>query len=67
MLIASSLTNVATAMNERITESLVRDKLDELGYYSSEETIIEEQKSQIAEVINLLKTAGKRDRERRRP
>lgn len=47
-------------MNERITENLVRDMLDELGYYSSEETIIEEQKSQIAEVSKLLKNGGKR-------
>ncbi len=47
-------------MNERITENLVRDMLDGLGYYSSEETIIEEQKSQIAEVSKLLKTGGKR-------
>jgi hypothetical protein len=60
MLIASSPTNTATTMNERITENLVRDILDELGYYSSEETIIEEQKSQIAEVSRLLKTGGKR-------
>ena len=46
-------------MNERITENLVRDALHALGYYSAEETIIEEQKSQIAEVARLLKTGSK--------
>ena len=45
--------------NERITENLVRDILRELGYYDNEDTLIEEQKSQIVEVKKLLKGASK--------
>lgn len=46
--------------NERITENFVRDKLRDLGYYKADNGIvIEEQKSQIKRVQNLLKTASK--------
>ena len=46
--------------NERITENLIREKLRALGHGSpSGDTIIEEQKSQIAEVTKLLKNASK--------
>lgn len=46
--------------NERITENLIRDILCDLKYVTSEtDTIVEEQKSQITEVIKLLKTASK--------
>lgn len=46
--------------NERITENLVRDSLRALGYGSAEsDTVVEEQKSQIAEVAKLLKGASK--------
>lgn len=46
--------------NERITENLVRDTLRVLGYGTvSNETIVEEQKSQIAEVNKMLRGASK--------
>jgi hypothetical protein len=46
--------------NERITENLVRDILRDLKYGSPDsDTVVEEQKSQIAEVIKLLKGASK--------
>jgi hypothetical protein len=45
--------------NERITENLVRSFLRELKYYDDEDTLIEEQKSQIEEVKKLLKGASK--------
>lgn len=46
--------------NERITENLVRDALRSLGYGTvGNETIVEEQKSQIAEVNKLLRGASK--------
>ena len=46
--------------NERITENLVRDTLRDLGYgVVGSETIVEEQKSQIAEVNKLLRGASK--------
>lgn len=45
--------------NERITENLVRDILRDLNYYENEETVVEEQKSQIEEVKKLLKGASK--------
>jgi type I restriction enzyme M protein len=45
--------------NERITENLVRDILRDLKYYEQEETVVEEQKSQIEEVKKLLKGASK--------
>jgi type I restriction enzyme M protein len=46
-------------MNERITENLVRDSLRSLDYFSQEEIIVEEQKSQNTKIQNLLKAAGK--------
>jgi 16S rRNA G966 N2-methylase RsmD len=49
-------------MNERITEDLVRNILRELKYYSSNDIIIEEQKSQIVEINKLLKGASKTGR-----
>lgn len=45
--------------NERITENLVRDILRELKYYDNKNTVVEEQKSQIEEIIKLLKGASK--------
>ncbi|HEY3369399.1 MAG TPA: N-6 DNA methylase [Prolixibacteraceae bacterium] len=45
--------------NERITENLVRDILRDLKYYENDDTVIEEQKSQIEEVRKLLKGASK--------
>lgn len=46
--------------NERITENFVREKLRESNYFQADNGIvIEEQKSQIKRVQNLLKTASK--------
>ncbi len=46
--------------NERITETLVRDKLRELNYYDKDNGItIEEQKSEIAKIKQLLSKASK--------
>jgi type I restriction enzyme M protein len=45
--------------NERITENLVRSLLRELKYYDDEDTLIEEQKSQIEGIKKLLKGASK--------
>ncbi|WP_294323562.1 N-6 DNA methylase [uncultured Chryseobacterium sp.] len=46
--------------NERITENIVRDNLRDLDYYNPENGItIEEQKSEIAKVKNLLSKASK--------
>lgn len=46
--------------NERKTEMLVRDKLRDLAYYQADNGItIEEQKSEIAKVKNLLSKASK--------
>lgn len=45
--------------NERITENLVRDIFHKLKYYENKDINIEEQKSQIEEIIKLLKKAGK--------
>lgn len=46
--------------NERITENLVRDSLRILGFGTPDsDVIVEEQKSQIEEVIKLLKGASK--------
>jgi type I restriction enzyme M protein len=48
--------------NERITENLVRDILRGLDYYGNENSVVEEQKSQIEEVKKLLKGASKTGR-----
>jgi type I restriction enzyme M protein len=46
--------------NERVTENLVRDKLRELNYYSSDNDVrVEEQKSEIQAVKKHLKEASK--------
>jgi hypothetical protein len=46
--------------NERITESLVRDKLREMGYYEPDNGVtIEEQKSEVAKVKSLLSKSSK--------
>ncbi|HRP46608.1 MAG TPA: N-6 DNA methylase [Trueperaceae bacterium] len=46
--------------NERITENLVRDQLRELDYYDQDDSIrVEEQKSEIAAIKRLLRTASK--------
>ena len=49
-------------MNERITENITRDILKSLDYYDKKNIFVEEQKSQIEEVVKLLKTAGKAKR-----
>jgi len=50
-------------MTERITENLVRDKLRELGYRDPDNGItIEEQKSEIARVKQLLSKASKNEK-----
>lgn len=47
-------------VNERITENYVRERLRENAYYKADNgVVIEEQKSQIKRVQNLLKTASK--------
>jgi type I restriction enzyme M protein len=47
-------------VNERKTESLVRDELRNLGYYNPAQSVrVEEQKSEIEAVRRLLKTASK--------
>ena len=46
--------------NERITENLVRDEFRRLGYYDdNNDVVVEEQKSQIAAISRLLKSASK--------
>src|SRR4051794_39135968 len=46
--------------NERVTENLVRDRLRQLGYYDSGNTVkVDEQKSGIEAVTRLLKQASK--------
>lgn len=46
--------------NERITENLVRDEFRRLGYYDeNNDVVVEEQKSQIIAIGNLLKGASK--------
>jgi hypothetical protein len=46
--------------NERVTENLVRNLLKDARYYDADNgVVIEEQKSQIKRVQNLLKTASK--------
>lgn len=47
-------------LNERLTESLVRDKFRNLGYYNSEDLSVEEQRSSIPRVDKLLQTASKK-------
>ncbi|MFB3813096.1 MAG: class I SAM-dependent DNA methyltransferase [Terriglobales bacterium] len=50
----------AKYVNERVTENLVRDRLRDLGYKSTENDVnVEEQKSQVAEVAKLLKNGSK--------
>ena len=46
-------------MNERITENIVRDELDRLGYYADDDINIEEQKSQNAIIQKCLRNASK--------
>jgi type I restriction enzyme M protein len=50
---------MAKSKNERITENIVREILRELNYYDMQEVVVEEQKSQIAEIMKLLKGASK--------
>ena len=46
--------------NERITENIVRSEFRRLGYYSeNNDVLVEEQKSQVADVAALLKSASK--------
>lgn len=47
-------------MNERKTENIVRELLRGLGYYSSEDIIVEEQKSDDPKINKLLKLASKK-------
>jgi hypothetical protein len=46
-------------VNERKTETMVREKLRELGYFNDENIIIEEQKSDNEIITNLLSKASK--------
>lgn len=49
-----------SSRSERITENLVRNKLRELGYYEPDNGItVEEQKSEISRIKNLLSKASK--------
>lgn len=50
------------AVNERITENLIRDAFVDLGYRDQPDLALEEQSSRIAEVSRLLKTASKTGR-----
>lgn len=45
--------------NERITENLVRDLLEETGYYNDETVLVEEQRSQRAAIKKMLQGASK--------
>lgn len=47
-------------MNERKTESIVRDLLRKTSYYNSKDILIEEQKSDNPKIDKLLKNASKR-------
>lgn len=48
------------AKNERLTENIVRDELRRLGYYAEDADIqVEEQKTNIAAIKRLLRTASK--------
>jgi len=46
-------------VNERKTETLVRNKIRELGYFNDDNLIIEEQKSDNKIITNLLSKASK--------
>ncbi len=50
---------MTTSKNERITENIVRDILDDLGYRDDENITIEEQKSANARIQKLLQSASK--------
>jgi len=45
--------------NERKTETLTRNQLEDLGYYSDEQILVEEQKSDSQIITDLLKKASK--------
>ncbi|MHA3401517.1 hypothetical protein [Yersinia enterocolitica] len=47
-------------LNERITESLVREQFRELGYFNSNDLAIEEQRSSKPQIDKLLQTASKK-------
>lgn len=47
-------------LNERKTENIVRERLQELGYYGQSDIVVEEQKSDIPRIQKLLKNASKR-------
>lgn len=47
-------------INERITENLIRDKLDFQGYYKNQNILVEEQKSKQARIDKLLQSASKK-------
>ena len=48
-----------THKNERITENLVREKLQKHGYYDAENLVVEELRSEVAAIGKLLKDASK--------
>lgn len=50
---------MATSKNERITENIVRDFLDDLGYRDDENITIEEQKSSTTRIQKCLQNASK--------
>lgn len=54
-------------MNERITETLVRNNLKELGYYDNPALVVEEQISKHPKIKRLLKHASKSGEGRGRP
>jgi len=47
-------------VNERKTESIVRTKLTDAGYFNSEDVLVEEQKSDFTRIAKLLKNASKK-------
>ena len=54
-------------LNERITESLVRDQLRALGYYGRQDISVEEQSSSIPKIDKLLQNASKKGSWKGRP
>lgn len=50
------------AVNERITENLIRDAFVDLGYREHPDLVVEEQSSRSAEIARLLRTASKTGR-----
>lgn len=49
-----------TAVNERITENIVRDAFRSFGYYDDPDLVVDEQQSTIPRIDKLLQTASKK-------